>query len=76
MIYSKYLKEQQKSTQTIDEINEIHPSLKFTFNHTSPDEESEEDGCNCMKKKAIPFLDTLLSIENLNRSIPQRNRQK
>ena len=65
MIFLKYLKEQQKNLHKMfDEINEIHPNLKFTFNHTTPDEEAKEDRCNCMKKKAIPFLDTLLSIEN------------
>ena len=45
-------------------MNEIHQSVKFTFNHTPPDEESEEDKCKCIKKKVIPFLDTPLYIEN------------
>ena len=40
-------------------MNQIHPTLKFTMSHTSPDEESEEDKCGCEIKKSIPFLDTL-----------------
>ena len=47
-----------------DEINKIHPSLKFTIYHTSPDNESEEDKCQCEIQKSIPFLDTSITIKN------------
>ena len=46
------------------EMNEIHPTLKFTLDHTSPENEKEEDKCDCPEKKSIPFLDTSLSIKN------------
>ena len=45
-------------------MNKIHPTLKFTMNHTTPETESPEDNCRCEKNNYIPFLDTELSIEN------------
>ena len=47
-----------------EEINNIHPTLKFTIEHTSIENEPLEDKCDCQPKTSIPFLDTLLSIEN------------
>ena len=47
-----------------NEMNLIHTTPKFTMSHTSPEEEAEENICSCETKKAIPFLDTLLIIEN------------
>ena len=60
-----------------DEINQIHPTLKFTMEHTSSENEPEEDRCDCEIKYSIPFLDTSLSIGkggNRNRSIQKKNR--
>ena len=31
----------------LDEINQIHPTLKFTMPHTSVESEAEEDRCDC-----------------------------
>lgn len=45
-------------------MNQIHPTLKFTMEHTTPEDEKEEDKCDCPTKKSIPFLDTSISIEN------------
>ena len=45
-------------------MNKIHPTLKFTISHTTPQSESEEDQCDCEKTDSILFLDTSLSIEN------------
>ena len=47
-----------------EEINKIPPSLKLTFEHTSVENEPEEDICDCQLKKSIPYLDTKLRIEN------------
>ena len=47
-----------------EDMNKIHPTLKFTMAHTTPELESEEDKCDCEKTKSIPFLDTSISIEN------------
>ena len=48
-------------------MNQIHPSLKFTLAHTTPEEELDEDKCECNKEVCIPFLDTLLSIKKNGR---------
>ena len=49
-----------------DEINQIHPTLKFTMEHTTFENEPLQDRCDCQPKKSIPFLDTFLSLENGN----------
>ena len=46
----------------LEEINNIHPTLKFTFAHTTPEGEAAEDRCDCPVQKSIPFLDTPWSI--------------
>ena len=46
------------------EINQIHPTIKFTMNHTSLSYESESDRCSCEPQSFIPFLDTKCWIEN------------
>ena len=46
------------------EINSIHPTIRFTFNHTFPKNEALEDRCNCKAQDSIPFLDTSLSIQD------------
>ena len=45
-------------------MNKIHPTLKFTMMHTTPESEDEEDQCDWEKTSSIPFLDTSISIEN------------
>ena len=45
-------------------MNQLHPTLKFTMNHTNPKDEKEEDKCDCKAQNSILFLDTSLSIEN------------
>ena len=47
-----------------DDMNKIHKSIKFTMNHTSPTNESDEDSCDCPKQSSIPFLDVSCSIQN------------
>ena len=44
-----------------DEINNIHPNIKFTINHTSIE---ESDPCECPRMNSIPYLDTMLSIKS------------
>ena len=45
------------------QMNEVHPSVKFTMNHTIPDTETQEDNCDCEKSSSVPFLDTSCSIK-------------
>ena len=47
-----------------DEMNEMHESIKFTMNHSSPPTESEENRCQCEMQPSIPFLDVLCSIQD------------
>ena len=48
----------------IDEINTIHPNIKFTMTHTTPLSEMESPLCACDSRKSIPYLDTSCSIKN------------
>ena len=56
----------KKLYKVIDEINKIHLTIKFTTKHTTPKKEAEEDSCNCARrrKNAVPFLATLVTIED------------
>ena len=45
----------------IDELNNIHPTIKFTMNHTKTE---NENSCNCPPCTSIPFLDTSASVMN------------
>ena len=50
----------------LNNINSLHPTIKFTAEFTSPfkcDIEGPHD-CFCHQTKFIPFLDTKVSIEN------------
>ena len=47
----------------LDRINQINPSIQFTMKHTTRKSEEAQDKCSCEELKAIPFLDTLCSIE-------------
>ena len=47
-----------------DEVNQIHPKIKFTMTHTTPKNESPHQQCSCEPIYSIPFLDTLCTIKN------------
>lgn len=56
----------QKLEEFLTEINEIHPTLKFTYDYTCPfpceiSDELEHD-CFC-HSRSIPFLDTMVEIK-------------
>ena len=49
----------------LSEINDIHPSIKFTMNHTMPENlETEETLCACEHSTSLAFLDTSCSLKN------------
>ena len=53
-----------KSLHTMwEKMNSIHPSIKFTLQHTTPDIEDIEDRCECIASSSVPFLDTSVSIK-------------
>ena len=49
--------------ELFEAINQIHPTLKLTMQHTSIESEPEIDKCKCETRTSIPFLDTSCSIE-------------
>ena len=47
----------------LSELNNIHPSIKFTMSHTTPPN-VENPGCDCTPQQSIPFLDTSCRISD------------
>jgi archaellum component FlaC len=47
-----------------EEINTIHPTIKFTMSHTRNATEDAESCCSCPQQDYVPFLDTSCKIEN------------
>ena len=55
-----------------EDINKIHPTLKFTLSHTTPSSEVKCESCSCKPLPAVSFVDTscsFLKSENENRYI-------
>ena len=48
----------------LNDMNKIHPTLKFIMSHTTLPNEPDKDRCDCQPQLSIPFLDNSLSIEN------------
>ena len=46
-----------------NEVNQIHPTIKMTINHTTPSTEIQQDRCGCEPQTMIPFLDVACSIK-------------
>ena len=44
-------------------MNEIHPSVKFTMQHTTIPNENVDDRCDCEAASGVPYLDTCCSIK-------------
>ena len=44
-------------------VNQIHPTIKLTMNHTSIKDEPNEEKCDCEENFSIPFLDVSCSIK-------------
>ena len=63
-IFSIYKGTTKNLHKLFEEMNNIHASIKFTMNHSSPKNESESDKCECEQQSSIPFLDVLCSIQN------------
>ena len=48
-----------------EELNRMHPTIKFTMTHITPVSELDQNSsCTCPKIEGIPFLDTFCKIEN------------
>ena len=46
-------------------MNKLHPSVKFTLQHTTPEKESPDDHCECERVTSVPYLDTSCSIKKV-----------
>merc|ERR1712237_304634 len=47
-----------------EELNTIHPTIKFTMNQTVSEKSSSElETCSCSPSKSIAYLDTLCEIK-------------
>ena len=47
-----------------EELNQVHPTMKFTMTHTTPKlNQIRASECDCPQIEAIPFLDTLCQIK-------------
>ena len=57
-VYTGSVKELHK---LLEEINKLHPNIKFTMTHTTPSEMYGQ--CECEPLDAVPFLDTKCSIK-------------
>ena len=53
----------KKLHKFLNEVNKINPSIQLTMNHTSLENENKEDRRDCNMKKAISFLDNLVTIK-------------
>ena len=47
--------------QFLSELNDIHPTIKFTMTHTTPSGVESPD-CGCKPSASLAFLDTLCTI--------------
>ena len=54
----------------LEELNKLHPTIKFTMNHTLPPSPNSDNPapppppCMCNPSESLPFLDTSCSIRN------------
>ena len=62
-IFLIFLGSIQKLHEFFQEINLIHPNIKFTMFHTTTKTEQEEP-CSCPRLDAIPYLNTSCSLKN------------
>ena len=60
-IFLLYSGTPQELHQFLDKINEIHPGIKFTMQHTTP--AGQEANCDCQTTSSIPFLDVEISVK-------------
>ena len=62
-IFFVFLGSIEKLHLFLDEINTIHPTIKFTMSHTTPNDQELASNCSCQKVKSIPYLDTSCEIK-------------
>ena len=65
-IFTTYTGSLENLHKFLDELNNIHPTIKFTMNHTTPSCENlvPPPPCTCSTGTELPFLDTACSIRD------------
>ena len=58
--YILWVGSSQKLHAFLDELNQVHPTIRFTVSHTTPSQ--EDNPCNCTPSDTLAFLDTSTSI--------------
>ena len=61
-IFFVFLGSHKKLHEFLDEMNQIHPAIRFTICHTKLP--GAVDTCECPELDKIPFLDTTISVKN------------
>ena len=61
-IFLVYTGSLQSLHMFLSELNNIHPTIKFTMSHTTPPN-IENPGCDCKQEESLPFLDTSCQIQ-------------
>ena len=59
-IYILWVGSSQKLHEFLDELNQVHPTIKFTVSHTTPT--YEDHPCDCQPSDNLAFLDTSTAI--------------
>ena len=62
-IFAIYTGSIESLHKMFNELNTIHPTIKFTMSHTTPATEEPHELCPCERVESIPFLDTLCTIK-------------
>ena len=63
-LFMIFIGNSKKLHEFFNKLNQIHPSIKLTMNHTKINNELEQTQWSCSPNSEIPFLDTSCSIEN------------
>ena len=63
MVYSGTI---QNLHMFLEELNKLHPTIRFTMSHTTPTSPQSDNppACDCFPTESLAFLDTSCSIKN------------
>ena len=67
--YNKRLGTTKSLQLYFEEIDKIHPNIKFTMKkHTTSRGETDNDRCSCQTEESIPFFHTFENFKHLQRT--------
>ena len=62
-IFKIFLGTTKELHRFLEQINKIHPNIKFTMSHTTPISELKSNNCECQPQQSVQFLDTSCTIK-------------